>query len=229
MDTHKEHHFTAADAVRDIIIGASDGFTMPFAIAAGLTGASVAVSIVITAGLAEIVAGAISMGLGGYLAAKSQADHYDREYAREELEVEEKPEAEAKEVMEVLQSYGLTEAEGLPIVHSLKTRKKDWIEFMMRYELGLERPDRARAWKSALTIGFAYTVAGIIPLAPYIFFDTIGKAFVASSIVTLCALMLFGYLRGTYTALKPFRSIAQTVMVGVLAASAAFAVAKLIQ
>ena len=163
---HIERHFTASEVVRDVVIGMSDGLTVPFALAAGLTGAVATTHIIVTAGLAEIAAGSIAMGLGGYLAAKSDAEHYAKEREREKREVAEIPHEEMREVAEVFQSYGLSEKDTRPIVEALRKQPKKWIDFMMRFELGLEKPDPKRALVSALTIGGAYAAGGFIPLAP---------------------------------------------------------------
>lgn len=228
MESHKEEHSKSSVRVRDIVIGMSDGLTVPFALAAGLAGAVGATSIIVTAGLAEIAAGSISMGLGGYLAAKSEADHYAMERKREEREIEEKPEAEAREVMEILHTYGLAEQESTAVVNALRTRKEDWTDFMMRFELGLEEPDRRRAVKSAITIAFSYLCGGFIPLLPYMFLPDAVRGLKVSVGLTLLALAIFGYLKGRYTTDKPLRSMVQTVIIGGLAAGAAFVLAKLI-
>jgi vacuolar iron transporter family protein len=164
---HVESHFTASEFVRDIVIGMADGLTVPFALAAGLSGADTTTRIIVVAGLAEIAAGSIAMGLGGYLAAKNDADHYASELKREQREVEELPEVEAQEVLEVFEAYGLSHAEAVPIVDTLRQRPKRWVDFMMRFELGLEEPDPKRALRSASTIAGAYIAGGLIPLAPY--------------------------------------------------------------
>src|SRR5262252_926367 len=161
---HTERHFTAGETVRDIVIGMSDGLTVPFALAAGLTGAINSAGIIVTAGLAEIAAGSIAMGLGGYLAAKSDAEHYAKEREREKREVAEIPNEEMREVAEVFESYGLSRQETWPIVEALRKQPKNWIDFMMRFELGLERTDPRRAVMSALTIAGAYVAGGLIPL-----------------------------------------------------------------
>src|SRR5437016_2349727 len=134
---HPEQHFTGNETVRDIVLGVADGLTVPFALAAGLSGAMVASRIVVAAGIAEITAGAIAMGLGGYLAGKSDAEHYASERAREEEEVDEKPDIEALEVQEILESYGLAQQESKTVVNALRQRPKAWVDFMMRFELGL--------------------------------------------------------------------------------------------
>jgi VIT1/CCC1 family predicted Fe2+/Mn2+ transporter len=225
---HVERHFTASERVRDVVIGMSDGLTVPFALAAGLSGAVNSTGIIVTAGLAEIAAGSIAMGLGGYLAAKSDAEHYASERAREELEVREKPEAEVVEVRQVLESYGLTTEASTPIVDSFRERPKAWVDFMMRFELGLEKPDPRRALVSALTIAGAYIAGGFIPLGPYLFSTSAKTALTVSVAVTLAALALFGYVKGHFTGTSPVRSGLQTVLIGGLAAAAAFAIAKAI-
>ena len=225
---HVEKHFTSSESVRDIVIGMSDGLTVPFALAAGLSGAVESSGIIVTAGLAEVAAGAIAMGLGGYLAARTDAEHFVSERAREEREVEEMPEREATEVADVLRSYGLEEDKVASVVHSIRADKQRWVDFMMRFELGLEKPDPKRASRSALTIALSYISGGLVPLAPYFFFASVQSALVGSVIVTLLALLVFGYVKGRFTTAKPFRSAWQTVVVGGLAATAAFVIAKAI-
>jgi VIT1/CCC1 family predicted Fe2+/Mn2+ transporter len=223
---HIERHFTAGDTVRDIVIGMSDGLTVPFALAAGLTGAISESRIIITAGFAEIAAGSIAMGLGGYLAARGDAEHYVHEQAREEDEIVRIPEAEEKEVREIFQTYGLTDEESGSVVQSLRRRPKDWVAFMMRFELGLEKPDPSRAWKSALTIAIAYVAGGIIPLSAYLFVGAAGSALRLSVAVTLLALAIFGGIKGRFTGVPVIRSALQTTVIGGLAAAAAFAIAR---
>jgi VIT1/CCC1 family predicted Fe2+/Mn2+ transporter len=225
---HIERHFTASDVVRDIVIGMSDGLTVPFALAAGLTGAIEQTGIIITAGLAEIAAGSIAMGLGGYLAAKSDAEHYAREREREKREVVEIPHEEMREVAEVFQAYGLTEEETWPIVQALRRQPKNWIDFMMRFELGLEKPEPRRALISAVTIAGAYVAGGFVPLAPYIFTHSASTALFISVGLTLFALFAFGYVKGRFTGTKPLRSALQTTLIGSVAAGAAFAIARAI-
>lgn len=223
---HLERHFAAGAVVRDTVIGMSDGLTVPFALAAGLSGAVTSTAIIVTAGLAEIAAGSIAMGLGGYLAAKSDAEHYARERRREELEVREKPEAEAAEVREVLRSYGLTAEECTPIVEAFSRRPTAWVDFMMRFELGLEKPDPRRAVASALTIAGAYAAGGLIPLSPYFLSGAVTTSLLLSVGVTLMALALFGYVKSRFTGSAPVRGALQTVLIGGLAAAAAFAIAR---
>jgi VIT1/CCC1 family predicted Fe2+/Mn2+ transporter len=228
MKPHVEEHFTASDAVRDIVIGMSDGLTVPFALAAGLTGAISQTRLIVTAGFAEIAAGSIAMGLGGYLAARGDAEHYANERSREETEVVEKPEAEAQEVRDVFKSFGLTSEECTTVVESLRQRPKDWVAFMMRFELGLEQPDPSRAWKSALTIAGAYVVGGIIPLSAYLFLSSAQRALQLSVVITLVALALFGGIKGKVTGVPVFRGALQTTLIGGLAAAAAFGIARMI-
>lgn len=230
MDTHLHHekHFEASDLVRDIVIGMADGLTVPFALAAGISGAAVAVSTVITAGVAEIAAGAIAMGLGGYLAARSDSDHYAAELRREEVEIVEKPEAEVEEVAEIFEHYGLKPEHYGAIIEGLRERPIAWRDFMMRFELGLERPDPARAQRSALTIGASYVVGGSIPLAPYIVLHSVSQALPWSALVTLAALAVFGYVKAHYTGAAPLRSAVQTLAIGGTAATVAFALARAI-
>jgi VIT1/CCC1 family predicted Fe2+/Mn2+ transporter len=230
---HVERHFTAGEVVRDIVIGMSDGLTVPFALAAGLTGAVASSGIIVTAGLAEIAAGSIAMGLGGYLAAKSDAEHYAKEREREKREVAEIPHEEMREVAEVFESYGLTKEETKPIVEALRQRPHQWIDFMMRFELGLEKPDPKRALVTASTHGGANRAGRLIPLAPYIVAarlsdGTVETALLYSVSLTLLALFVFGFIKGRFTGMRPLRSALQTTLIGSLAAGAAFLIARLI-
>jgi VIT1/CCC1 family predicted Fe2+/Mn2+ transporter len=225
---HQERHFTASETVRDVVIGMSDGLTVPFALAAGLSGAVDATVIVVTAGLAEIAAGSIAMGLGGYLAARTDAEHYDTERLRESGEVDTMPDAEAQEVADVFRGYGLTDAQISPVVAAIRQDKNRWLDFMMRFELGLEAPDPNRARVSALTIAAAYILGGLIPLSPYILLPNVQTALPVSVIATLTALFIFGYIKGRLTGLNPLRGAFQTALVGGLAALIAFGIARLI-
>ncbi|CAH8363522.1 unnamed protein product [Eruca vesicaria subsp. sativa] len=226
---HTEKHFTAGEIVRDIIIGVSDGLTVPFALAAGLSGANAPSSIILTAGIAEVAAGAISMGLGGYLAAKSEADHYVREVKREQEEIVTIPDTEAAEVEEMLAHYGVEPHEASPIVNALRNNPQAWLDFMMRFELGLEKPDPKRALQSAFTIAIAYVLGGFIPLFPYIFIPQAMDAVVASVVITLLALFIFGFGKGHFTGSRPFRSAFETAFIGAVASAAAFGLAKVVQ
>jgi VIT1/CCC1 family predicted Fe2+/Mn2+ transporter len=225
---HIEKHFRGSETVRDIVIGMSDGLTVPFALAAGLSGAINTTRIIVTAGLAEIAAGSIAMGLGGYMAAKSDSEHYVSESAREESEVRAMPDIEAAEVADLFQSYGLTAEASKPIVDALKSRPQAWVDFMMRFELGLEKPNPRRAVISAGTIAGAYIAGGFIPLCPYIVSRTAGSALTISAIITLSALACFGYIKGRFTGTRPIRSAIQTLFIGGLAATAAFIIARAI-
>jgi VIT1/CCC1 family predicted Fe2+/Mn2+ transporter len=225
---HAEKHFTASDAVRDVVVGMSDGLTVPFALAAGISGAIAISHLVVTAGLAEIAAGSIAMGLGGYLAGRSEADHYASERRREQEEVKTIPDAEAKEVVDIFRAYGVTAEEAKSVVEGLRARPESWVDFMMRFELGLEKPDPRRAMVSAATIGGSYAAGGIIPLGPYILISNAHTALLISAIVTLIALGIFGYVKGRFTGARPLVSAAQTVVIGGIAAAAAFALARAI-
>ena len=225
---HAERHFTGGEFVRDSVLGMADGLTVPFALAAGLTGAIESTGIIVTAGAAEIAAGSIAMGLGGYLAARSQAEHYARERRREQAEVREKPAAEMAEITEIFEHYGISPEESAPVVNALRKRPQAWIDFMMRFELGLERPNPRRALVSALTIGGAYVVGGLIPLVPYMTLSSTRAALIVSSVVTLIALAVFGYVKSRFTGLRPVRGALQTVLVGGLAASVAYLLARLL-
>ncbi len=225
---HIEKHFTAGDTVRDVIIGMSDGLTVPFALAAGLSGIAASTAIVVTAGLAEIAAGSISMGLGGYLAARSDAEHYASERLREQRETVDMPQAEKLEVQQVFQEYGLTAEQSKPLVEALAARPDAWVDFMMRFELGMEKPNPNRALTSALTIAFSYAAGGFIPLLPYILFTNVASAQIASVIATLIALVIFGYVKARLTGAPAIRGALQTALVGGLAAAAAFTIARFI-
>jgi VIT1/CCC1 family predicted Fe2+/Mn2+ transporter len=225
---HTEKHFAAPDLIRDIVIGMSDGLTVPFALAAGLSGSISATNIVVIAGLAEIAAGSIAMGLGGYLAARTDREHYANELERERREIIEVPDREKAEVAEVLRSWGLREPDIESAVEAISEDSDRWVDFMMKHELGLEEPEPKRARNSSLTIGLSYVVGGIIPLSPYMFIHQAQTALMTSVIATLIALFIFGYLKGRFIGSKPFKSAWQTTLVGGLAAGIAFLVAKLI-
>ena len=227
--SHNEYHFTGNERLRDIVIGMADGLTVPFALAAGLSGAVLGNKVIVTAGLAEIAAGTIAMGLGGFLAARGDEEHYKSERIREEMEVVSYPELEKKEVAEVFESYGLTSEESTPIVESLSKRPSAWVDFMMRFELGLEEPHPGRAWQSAFTIGTSYAVGGLFPLGPYMISPDPQLAFYWSIGLTTVALTVFGYCKGRFSGARPWRSMLETVLTGATAASAAFLIAKSIR
>jgi VIT1/CCC1 family predicted Fe2+/Mn2+ transporter len=225
---HVEHHLDAPDFIRDIVIGMSDGLTVPFALAAGLSGTVSSTSIIVIAGLAEIAAGCIAMGLGGYLAARTDREHYLNEFEREHREIIEVPDREKEEVAAVLRNWGIPENSINPAVQSISEDPDKWVDFMMKHELRLEEPDPKRARNSSITIGLSYVIGGLIPLSPYIFIHRANTALYVSVIVTLIALFLFGYVKGKFTGSKPFKSAWQTTLVGGIAAGAAFLIAKLI-
>ncbi|OWM67792.1 vacuolar iron transporter 1 [Punica granatum] len=229
LNEHEEKHFMSSEVVRDIILGVSDGLTVPFALAAGLSGANVPSSIILVAGVAEVAAGAISMGLGGYLAAKSEADHYARELKREQEEIVSVPDIEAAEVAEILAQYGVEPHEYGPVVSALQRNPDAWVDFMMKFELGLEKPDPRRALWSALTIAFSYIVGGIVPLVPYMVIPIATRALGASVVLTLVALLIFGFVKGHFTGNQPFKSALQTVLIGAVASAAAFSIAKVVK
>lgn len=229
---HVEKHFEASDTVRDVVIGMADGLTVPFALAAGLSaglsGTDNATAIILTAGGAEIVAGAIAMGLGGYLAAKTDAEHYEAELAREHDEIINLPEREAEEIREIFREYDIEEEHIEPIIAKLQQQPDKYADFMMKYELGLEKPDPKRGLKSALTIAFSYAFGGIIPLLPYFFMETPSEALGVSVILTLIVLFIFGFVKGKFTGAKKWKSGIETMLVGGLAAGAAFFLATIL-
>ena len=225
---HRETHFESSDLLRDIVIGMADGLTVPFALAAGISGAVAGSGVVVTAGVAEIVAGSIAMGLGGYLAAQGDVEHYASELVREEQEILEKPQAEVEEIAEVFRQYGLTERHYGGVIEGLRANPLAWRDFMMRFELGLQKPDPKRAGRSALTIGCSYILGGLVPLAPYMAIDSAALALPWSIGVTLVALAVFGYVKGRFTGAVPLKSALQTASIGGFAAAAAFALARAI-
>jgi VIT1/CCC1 family predicted Fe2+/Mn2+ transporter len=223
---HKEQHLGSSEFITDIVIGMSDGLTVPFALAAGLSGAVQHNSIVITAGIAEIVAGSIAMGLGGYLAGKTEQEHYQSELKREYEEIEEIPEEEKKEVKLVFAHYGLNELIQNTIANELAKDKEKWVDFMMKYELGLEKPNINRARNSAATIGISYIVGGLIPLTGYFFTQTPYQGLIVSAILTVICLFLFGYFKSKVTGQPLFKGALKVTLIGITAATAAFLVAK---
>jgi VIT1/CCC1 family predicted Fe2+/Mn2+ transporter len=225
--SHHEEHLESSDLLRDVVIGMSDGLTVPFALAAGLTGAVSNSSIIVIAGIAEIVAGSIAMGLGGYLAGRTEQDHYNSELKREYEEVERVPEKEKDEVKEFFQKIGLSEELQAKATEEIAQDKKQWVDFMMKFELGLDAPDPKRATKSALNIGISYAVGGIIPLSPYFFIDDSREALKFSAIATLLCLFIFGYFKSKITGVPVLTGAFKVMLIGALAAAAAFGVALL--
>ena len=235
MDTHLHHtshhseeHFKQSDLVRDIVIGVSDGLTVPFALAAGLSGAVNDNHIILTAGLAEIIAGSIAMGLGGYLAGKTEVEHYDSELAREYRETVTHYETERHEVMAILGHYGLSKSSQEIVMNEMEKDTDKWVEFMMRFELGLEKPDPDRARKSAMNIGLSYVAGGIIPLSAYLFTNSPKDGLLYSSIITIICLMAFGYFKSKATGQRPLKGAIRTTIIGVIAAGAAYLLASVI-
>lgn len=226
-DIHEETHLTSSDFLRDIVIGMSDGLTVPFALAAGLSGAISDTNIIVIAGIAEIAAGSIAMGLGGYLSGKTEQDHYKNEVRREHFEVENLRNKELEETKEFFASIGLSEEVQERATQEISQDKDRWVDFMMKYELGLDKPDPKRATKSALNIGLSYIVGGIIPLAPYIFSDDNMVALKYSAIATLICLFVFGYFKSKATGINPLQGGLRVSLIGAAAAAAAFGVAKL--
>ena len=234
MDIHHHHdhvesHLKSSDLLRDIVIGMSDGLTVPFALAAGLSGAVASSNIIIIAGIAEIAAGSIAMGLGGYLAGKTEQDHYQSEVKREYDEVENLRHREIEETKEFFANIGLSEALQEQATEEIAKDKDRWVDFMMKYELGLDKPDPKRAAKSALNIGMSYIVGGIIPLSPYFFISNSTEALKISVIATLVCLFVFGYFKSRITGVNAFWGALKVTLIGALAAAAAFGVAKLIE
>ncbi len=225
---HVEKHFSGGETVRDVVIGMADGLTVPFALAAGISGAIASTHIVVTAGLAEVAAGSIAMGLGGFLAARGDAEHYRSELRREGQEIVEVPEREAQEIVDLFKGYGVNANEAAPVIAALRREPKAWRDFMMRFELGLEEPDPKRAMRSAFTIAGSYIVGGMIPLLPYILAANARTALLISIAVTLLALTVFGFVKGHFTGVSKFKSAWQTALVGSLAAGVAFGIAKAI-
>jgi len=224
---HVERHFASTALVRDVVIGMSDGLTVPFALAAGLSGAVNSPHVVVLAGLAEIAAGSIAMGLGGFLAAQGDAEHYASERMREEREIVDRTRDEEEEIYEIFEQYGVERSESKPVLEALKRRPQAWVDFMMRFELGLEEPEANRARQSAITIAASYVVGGMVPLLPYILLNESSRALPASVVITLLALVVFGAVKGRLTGAGAWRSGLQTVLIGGLAAGAAYALARL--
>ncbi len=230
-DTHLHHedHLKSSDLLTDIVIGMSDGLTVPFALAAGLSGVVDSTSVIIVAGIAEIAAGSIAMGLGGFLAGKTEQDHYNSELKKEYWEVDNLPEKEKEEVREFFEQLGLSKDVQDKAVGELTKNKDRWVDFMMKYELGLDKPDPKRAGRSAFNIGASYIVGGMVPLSPYFFIADSLEALKVSAIITLICLFIFGFFKSKITGVNPWTGGLKVMFIGALAASAAFAIAKLIE
>jgi VIT1/CCC1 family predicted Fe2+/Mn2+ transporter len=224
---HEEQHLKSSDMLTDVVIGMSDGLTVPFALAAGLSGAVSSTSIIVIAGIAEICAGSIAMGLGGYLAGKTEQDHYNSEVKREMYEVEHLREREVAETKEFFANIGLSEELQNKATEEIAKDEKQWVDFMMKYELGMDKPDPRRATKSALNIGLSYVVGGLVPLSPYFFVSSPVEGLKISVIVTLVCLFIFGYFKSKITGVNAWWGATRVMLIGAAAAAAAFGVAKL--
>ncbi|MFT3674878.1 MAG: VIT1/CCC1 transporter family protein [Chitinophagaceae bacterium] len=229
MSTHKEQHLRNSDFLTDIVIGMSDGLTVPFALAAGLSGAAASTSIIVIAGIAEIAAGSIAMGLGGYLAGKTEQDHYQTELKREYEEVDTMPEKEKEEVKTFFANIGLSEEMQVKAVEEIARDRDQWVAFMMKHELGLEKPDPRRATKSALNIGLSYAIGGLVPLSPYFFTAHPIDGLKISAVLTLLFLFIFGFFKSRITGVNPWAGALRVTLIGALAATAAFGVARLFE
>lgn len=234
MDTHlhhdhKEDHLKSSEMLTDIVIGMSDGLTVPFALAAGLSGAVSSSNIIVIAGIAEICAGSIAMGLGGYLAGKTEQDHYASEQKREYYEVDNLRDREIEETKEFFANIGLSKDLQNKATEEIAQDKDRWVDFMMKYELGLDKPDPKRATKSALNIGLSYIAGGVIPLSPYFFINDSVEALKISVIVTLLCLFVFGFFKSKVTGINPWLGAIRVMLIGAMAAAAAFGVAKLFE
>ena len=229
LHPHKEHHLTSSETLMDIVIGMSDGLTVPFALAAGLSGAVANVHVIVIAGIAEIAAGSIAMGLGGYLAGKTEQDHYNSELKREYEEIKEVPEIEKKEVKDFFAELGLSEDVQEKATLEIIKDDKRWVDFMMKHELNLDKPDPKRAGKSAFNIGVSYIVGGLVPLSPYFFVDDGITGLKFSALLAIISLLIFGYFKSKLTGMNPFTGALKVAVIGAIAAGCAFAIAKLIQ
>ena len=227
-ENYQEQHLKSSEFITDMVIGMSDGLTVPFALAAGLSGAVDSNAIVITAGIAEIVAGCIAMGLGGYLAGKTEQEHYESELKREHFEVDNYHQKEIDEVKEIFADYGIDEAGQTLIANQLAKDKDKWVDFMMKFELGLEKPNPNRARNSALTIGLAYVVGGFLPLSAYFFTNNPKEGLIVSAIITTLCLFIFGFFKAKVTGQPPIKGALKVTAIGLVAAAAAFGIAKLV-
>ncbi|MBN8837930.1 MAG: VIT1/CCC1 transporter family protein [Sphingobacteriia bacterium] len=230
-DTHLHHeeHLQSSDLLTDIVIGMSDGLTVPFALAAGLSGAVDSTSVIVIAGIAEIAAGSIAMGLGGYLAGKTEQDHYSSELKKEYWEIDNKRDVEIAEVKQVFADWGLSEDIQQQATQEIIKDRKKWVDFMMKYELGLDEPDPKRARRSAFNIGASYIIGGLVPLSPYFFVHNSLDGLKISVIITLICLYVFGYFKSKLTGVNPWNGGLKVMLIGAAAAGAAFGIARLIE
>lgn len=225
--SHSEEHLSSSALVTDVVIGMSDGLTVPFALAAGLSGAVSSTDIIVVAGLAEIAAGSIAMGLGGYLAGKTEIDHYNAELNREKWEVDNLPDREKEEVRVIFEDMGMSPETQKLVVEEMAKDKEKWVDFMMRYELGLEKPNPKRARNSALNIGLSYIAGGLVPLAPYFFVTDPIEGLKWSAVITVVCLFVFGYFKAKATGQPPWAGAFRVMFIGSVAAAAAFFIARL--
>ncbi|KAM3552043.1 hypothetical protein MY1884_007405 [Beauveria asiatica] len=220
--------FDTTDILRDVIIGFADGLTVPFALTAGLSSLGSS-KIVIMGGLAELFSGMISMGLGAYLAAVTERDHYTSQEARERSQVDQVPDARRAEVYAILEKYAVSRDAARPLVDELCRRRDHWARFMVDFSLRLERPNIHRAWISGVTMGLSYLVGGLIPMIPYFVMPRVGDALVVSIAVTAVILLIFGYVKN-YVAIRNHRAglsgAIQTLIIGILAASTSYVIIK---
>jgi vacuolar iron transporter family protein len=232
MDTHLQHeekNRRSSAFLTDIVIGMSDGLTVPFALAAGLSGAVASHTIIVVAGIAAIAAGSIAMGLGGYLAGKTDMDHYHTELKSEYDEVEKIPGMEKEEVKTFFANIGLSQEMQDKASEEISKDKKQWVDLMMKYELVLDKPDPKRATKSALNIGLSYAVGGLVPLSPYFFTDMPLEALKMSAVLSLICLFVFGFFKSGITGVNRWWGAIRVTLTGALAAGGAFGVAKLFE
>jgi VIT1/CCC1 family predicted Fe2+/Mn2+ transporter len=226
---HQEEHMQGSEVLTDIVIGMSDGLTVPFALAAGLSGVVEHTGLIVIAGIAEIAAGSIAMGLGGYLAGRTEQDHYHSELRREYDEVDRLPDVEREEVKDFFAGLGFSKSLQEEAANEMTKDKDRWVEFMMKYELGLDKPDPKRATKSAFNIGISYIVGGLIPLSPYFFTDQGLTGLKYSALITLLCLFIFGYFKSKLTGVNPLSGAIRVMIIGALAAGCAFGIARLIE
>ncbi|KTW30846.1 hypothetical protein T552_00557 [Pneumocystis carinii B80] len=217
--------------ISDIILGLSDGLTVPFSLAAGLSSFYNS-KIVLTAGMAELISGAVSMGLGGYLAVKSEVEHFEHIRRTQMDLLIHAPENRSQQILNQLESYGIVNEVCRPLVFCLKQNPIDFVNFVMRFDLCLQKPSLRTAWFSAITIAMSYFLGGLIPLIPYIiFYNDTFLGFKISVILVAIVLFIFGYLKSIYligSIKKSIYSAFQTLLVGIIAAISAFTIVYLL-
>ncbi|EXK23682.1 hypothetical protein FOMG_19557 [Fusarium oxysporum f. sp. melonis 26406] len=216
------------DHLSNIIIGFSDGLTVPFALTAGLS-ATGSIKLVIMGGLAELFAGAISMGLGAWLAADTDRQHYEKELTRKEQEVHQMPNAEEHEIHDIFAEYGISHEASTAVVQSLRANPDMYIKFMMHFKLRLEKPGSFKSWLSALFMGLSYFIGGLIPMVPYFCFKNVYHALFASIGISVVILLTFGYVKAHITGLDTKESAfsaVQTLVVGAFAAATSYGIVR---